>query len=208
MDNKLTCFTIGHSTQTIDEFIELLKKYNVRYLVDIRSTPYSKYASQFNSEALKAALNAAGIIYGYMGKELGARYDDPTLLSKDGRVDFKKVRQIDTFKQGIERVVQGVMQGYVIALMCSEKEPFDCHRFCLVSYELSKKGLQVLHILQDGSTITNEELEERLLNKYRQDYNQISLLEPTKSREEFLEESYAEHNRQIGYLNKEDEKLI
>lgn len=208
MENKLTCFTIGHSNQTADEFVELLKRHGIKYLIDVRSTPYSKYAPQFNSEALKIILKHNGILYGYMGKELGARYEDPQLLFKDGRVDFVKVRGTSAFRHGIERIVQGVDVGHVIALMCSEKEPFDCHRFCLVSYELSKKGLQVLHILQDGSVVSNGELEERLLDKYRAGYNQVSLLEPIKSREECLEESYIEHNKQIGYSKEEGEMLL
>lgn len=208
MEKSLTCFTIGHSTQTVDEFIRLLKKHDIKYLIDVRSMPYSKFASQFNSENLKMALKIYSIIYGYMGKELGARYEDPVLHFEDGRVDFKKVRETDTFKNGIERIIQGAKQGYKIALMCAEKDPFECHRFCLISYELAKRGLKVLHIMHDGSVIANEELEDRLLNKYRQDYNQISLLEPMKSREEFLEESYVEHNKQIGYLKEEEENSI
>ncbi|NJD01142.1 MAG: DUF488 domain-containing protein [Ruminiclostridium sp.] len=200
-----TSFTIGHSTQAVDDFVKLLKKHKIKYLIDIRSTPYSKFASQFNSENLKLALKTYDIIYGYMGNELGARYKDPSLLFPDGRVDFKKVRSTDNFKKGIERVVQGAVQGFRIALMCSEKDPFECHRFCLVSYALAEQGLKVLHILQDGSLIANEALEDRLLDKYRQDYNQVSLLEPLKPRMAFLEESYVEHNNRIGYLFEEEE---
>jgi uncharacterized protein (DUF488 family) len=200
----MICYTVGHSTGTTDKFISLLSKYKIKYLVDVRSTPYSKHAPQFNSEALKATLKANGIIYGHMGKELGARYDDPNLLFTDGRVDFSKVRKTDNFKNGIDRIINGIKQGHMIALMCTEKEPFECHRFCLVSYELSKQGATVLHILEDGTLISNDKLEERLLRKYRPEHNQISLLGPTKSRDELVEECYVEHNKQIGYINEED----
>ncbi len=204
METDMICYTVGHSTGTVDKFISLLSKYRIMYLIDIRSTPYSKHAPQFNSETLKATLKANGIIYGHMGKELGARYDDPNLLFKEGRVDFKKVRNTSTFKLGIDRIIQGIKQGNAIAVMCSEKEPFECHRFCLVSYELSKRGVAVLHILEDGSVVSNEMLEERLLEKYRPNYNQLRLLGPAKSRDEFIEECYIEQNKQIGYKNLED----
>lgn len=200
----MKCYTIGHSTNTVEKFIALLKKYNIKYLVDVRSTPYSKHAPQFNSETLKATLKSKGIIYGHMGKELGARYEDPNLLFSDGRVDFQKVRNTNTFQHGIERVINGIKHGNIIALMCSEKAPFECHRFCLVSYELSKRGVTILHILENGALVSNEQLEEKLLNKYKPDYNQMSLLGPTKSRRELIEECYIEHNKQIGYLNEED----
>jgi|BioPla2DNA2_1021312.scaffolds.fasta_scaffold36164_2 uncharacterized protein (DUF488 family) len=203
MQSEMSCYSIGHSTGTVDKFIQLLKKYNIKYLIDVRSIPYSKHAPQFNAETLKLELKKNGIIYGYMGKELGARYDDPRLLFEDGRVDFNKVRKTEFFKHGIDRIIHGIKNGYEIAIMCTEKDPFECHRFGLVSHELSRKGVMVYHILEDGSLINNKQLEEKLMLKYRPYYNQITLMEPEKTNEEYIEECYVEHNKQIGYINEE-----
>jgi uncharacterized protein (DUF488 family) len=205
LENNLICYTIGHSSQTSDAFEQLLKTHQIKYLADVRSAPYSKFAPQFNRELLQSDLKSHGIQYMHMGKELGARHEHPSLLFADGKVDFSKVRQTGLFISGVEKILHGVAQGHRIVLMCSEKDPYECHRFCLISPTLSAKGIHVLHILQDGSLVANEELEERLLGKYRRDYNQISLFEPTKSREEFLLESYTEHNRHIAYSREEEE---
>jgi hypothetical protein len=61
----------------------------------------------------------------------------------------------------------------------------------------------VYHILEDGSLINNKQLEEKLMLKYRPYYNQITLMEPEKTNEEYIEECYVEHNKQIGYINEE-----
>ena len=188
--------------------MKLLKTHQIKYLADVRSAPYSKFAPQFNRELLQSDLKSHGIQYLYMSNELGARHEHPSLLFTDGKVDFSKVRETILFKSGIERILNGLTQGNRIVLMCSEKDPYDCHRFCLITPALSAKGIHVLHILQNGSLIANEELEERLLAKYRRDYNQINLFEPTKSREEFLLESYAEHNRHIAYSREEEERRL
>lgn len=46
-------YTIGHSQHTIEYFVKLLKMYNIGYVLDVRSVPYSKYAEQFNREILE-----------------------------------------------------------------------------------------------------------------------------------------------------------
>lgn len=204
MEDAPVCYTIGHSSQTAGEFIRLLKRYGIEYLIDVRSAPYSAYAPQFNGEIIRKTLKTDGITYTYMGKELGARHSGHDLQFEDGQVDFSKVRETAGFIHGIEKILRGAKQGQT-ALMCSEKDPFECHRFCLITPALEAAGARVVHILQDGSTVSNGELEERLLGKYRPNYNQIDLFEPEKTRGEHLAECYAEHNRLIGYRKEEEE---
>ena len=71
-----TIYTIGHSIYKIEEFGELLKQNQINTIVDVRSTPYSKFAPQYNSSELKRLLGTKGIYYLFMGKELGARQPD------------------------------------------------------------------------------------------------------------------------------------
>jgi len=62
-------YTIGHSNHKIEDFISLLKRYEVTCVADVRSAPYSRYCPQFNKDVLAAALEAAGIAYMFLGKE-------------------------------------------------------------------------------------------------------------------------------------------
>lgn len=70
--------------------------------------------------------------------------------------------------------------------MCSEKEPFDCHRFVLVAYELENKGVTVKHIMGNGRIILNTELEKKLLSKYKEDCHQFNLFVQIKTKNEAL----------------------
>ena len=124
-------FTIGHSTHPIEEFIALLRRHDITAVCDVRSAPYSRFNPQFRREALAASLKDAGIAYVYLGRELGARVEDPALL-EDGRVSFAKVARSDLFRAGMERVGEG-MRAYRVALMCAERDPIQCHRMILVT---------------------------------------------------------------------------
>jgi uncharacterized protein (DUF488 family) len=201
-NNQLICYTIGHSTHETEGLLQLLKKHNIDCVADVRSSPYSQYNHQYNKETIKADLQKNGITYVFMGDLLGARYSDTALLFNDNYVvDFKKVRETDDFKKGIERVINGINKGHNIALMCAEKDPFDCHRFVLVSYALTKIGITVKHILESGKTILNEHLEEKLLSEYDINYNQMSLFDKRKTKDDAVDEGYEKRNRDIGYMD-------
>ena len=200
-NKKNSCFTIGHSTHETESFIKLLKLNGVEWLVDVRSVPYSQHNPQYNKENLKTTLDNSHIYYVYMGNLLGARYNNPNLYFYDKEmVDFKKVRETVGFKLGIDKLVTGVNKGLNLCLMCSEKDPFDCHRFVLVSCALAKKGISVKHILENGNVIINEALEDRLLSKYKIEFGNVMLFETIKTREEAIEEGYEKRNRDIGYV--------
>lgn len=208
--SEQVCYTIGHSNHTIEKFVDLLRQHNIAYLADVRSSPYSQHVPQFNKEVLDKELKKVGIKYLHLGKELGARYTDSQLLFEDGGVDFEKVRNTPNFKAGINRIIDGISQNFRIALMCTEKDPLDCHRFVLVSYALKMAGISVVHILEDGSTVTNEAIEDRLLQKKKKNANQPSLFDgPEKVvrlKEDLLEEAYRERNIDIAYRVEEPEE--
>jgi uncharacterized protein (DUF488 family) len=99
-----TIHTIGHSIYEVDDFIKLLQNNNINTIVDVRSTPYSKFASQYNKDSIKQYLKENKICYIFMGDLLGARYEDKNLLFDNGKVDFKKVQEIKSFQDGIARL--------------------------------------------------------------------------------------------------------
>ncbi|MEI6125143.1 MAG: DUF488 domain-containing protein [Pseudomonadota bacterium] len=195
----LTCNTVGHSTLGVDAFIDLIKAYSINCIADVRSAPWSKHNPQFNREALQNDLKKNNIKYLFMGDCLGARYDDPMLLFSDGRVDFSKVRCMPAFQNGIERIQEGLRKGYRIALMCAERDPFDCHRFVLVARELAGNNILVQHIISVSDIVTQQELETRLLEKYSKNTRQLTLFDPQKSLRERVGEAYALRNREIAY---------
>jgi len=165
-------FTIGHSTDTIETFIEYLKHHKIDTIVDVRSIPYSRFANQFNKENLSISLKLEGIFYVPMGNNLGARYTEKDLLFEDGKVDFSKVVATDKFKDGIYRVETGVKKGHKIALMCSEKNPIECHRFSLISNYLYKKGYDVRHLVE-RNVFEHRLLQDKLL-EYFKEYHKIT----------------------------------
>ena len=148
-----TVFTIGHSTHSQKYFIGLLSRHGITALCDVRSKPYSRVNPQFNREELKEALRECGITYVFLGKELGARSEDPSCY-ENGKVQYERLAQTDLFHQGLDRVQKG-MKEYRIALMCAEKEPLECHRTILVARCLAGLGLDVQHIHADGSLETH-----------------------------------------------------
>lgn len=150
-------FTIGHSNHTVERFIQLLMEYKVNVLVDVRSQPYSKYASQFNMEQLKQTLLEAKIRYLHMGKELGGRPDRQDYYDSEGYVLYNKIAEDELFRQGIHRLETGI-QDYRVVLMCSEEDPSQCHRHLLISRILAKDGIDVNHIRGNGYLQPENEL--------------------------------------------------
>lgn len=191
-------FTIGHSTHNIAHFIALLTQHHVDCVIDVRSTPYSRIAPQFNQDPLSLILKNNEILYVHFEKEFGARHTRPSLLDEDGKVDFDKVRESAEFKDGVQRLEKALELGYTVALMCSEADPFDCHRFSMISYQLVKEGLQVCHILQDGGLVDNNELEKLLLQKYHRKIPQSTLFESV-TREMQIEAAYRLRGKDVAF---------
>ncbi len=202
-------FTIGHSIHELDEFVLLLSQYKVDYVLDVRSTPYSKYAENYNREILNKYLPQHKIHYSYMGTYFGARQENKTLYSQEGYLDFEKVRSTTLFLKGVDNVKKGLLQGHNIALMCTEKDPFDCHRAIMVARGFELEGSDIKHILFDGSLMDQKELDNRLLDKYFPNRNQLTIFDYDKPQdeEELLKQAYIMRNKEIGYhlkLEQED----
>ena len=192
-------FTIGHSTHQIDYFVELLKEYAVNCVIDVRSVAASTYNPQFNKEPLSNYLKKNGITYQHFADEFGARHSDPDLLDEEGKVDFEKIRKSWLFKNGVERLWMAIDKGFTIALMCSEGEPFDCHRFSMISIALEKDGFEVKHILKDKTLKSNAELEKQLLKKYDKKIPKPDMFDPNISVEDQLKAAYRLRNKEIAF---------
>lgn len=201
--NGMGLFTIGHTNHSQEYFLQLLHKHDIEHVLDVRSTPFSRFTPQFNKEAISEYLKNNGIAYNHMGRYFGARQEDRNLYTSEGYLDFEKMRETDLFKSGLENVIKGLNAGKNIALMCTEKDPFDCHRTIMVARGFELAGIDVNHIFDDGHLETQNDINSRLLKYYEEktgtDIHQLSMFEVCRSESEWLVEAYRYRNKEIGY---------
>lgn len=183
----------------MEVFLDLLHTFSISCLIDVRSVAASGYNPQYNKQVLSNSLKANNISYLHFAEEFGARHTDPDLLDEEGKVNFELVRRSYNFQQGMERIWEGVEKGFTIVLMCSESEPFDCHRFSMISIALEKDGFEVQHILKDKTTKTNTELEKQLVKKYERRIPQPDMFQPNITFDDQLKVAYRLRNIDIGF---------
>ena len=151
-------YTIGHSKHTREQFLKLLAGAEIEVLVDVRSNPHSKWNTFANRDNLKGVIESAGIQYLYMGDLLGGRPSDADVYNEEtGKADYLMIQEKDYFKEGINRLLDG-LKKYRVCIMCAEENPNSCHRNFLVAENLRKAGVKILHIRGDGRIQTDEEL--------------------------------------------------
>ena len=121
--DKLPIYTIGHGARKAADFLGLLKRYAIAYLVDVRSQPFSRYHPQFSQKNLQAFLEENDIRYVFMGDTLGGRPKDPACYDEDGKINYNKVKTKEFFQEGIERLKTAYKKNLPIAIMCSERDP-------------------------------------------------------------------------------------
>jgi uncharacterized protein (DUF488 family) len=144
-----TLLTIGHSTHSIDEFIELLKGHGVKEIVDVRSVPKSRYCPQFNSDSLGESLGEANIRYTHLDKLGGLRHSRQDSInlgwrnaSFRGYADYMATPE---FAEGLDALTR-IARSRKTAIMCAEAVPWRCHR-SLIADALTEKGWTVRDIL-------------------------------------------------------------
>ena len=139
---KRIVYTVGHSNRTINEFLKLLRKYDIRVIVDVRRFPTSSKYPYFSLKNLKGILESQDIKYIWLGSELGGY--------RDG--GYLKYMESNIFKKGLKRLIQ-IIESHKenVAIMCSEKFWFKCHRR-FIANELARKGYRIIHIVDYEKT--------------------------------------------------------
>ncbi len=160
-------YTVGHSTHSIQDFIKLLKSRGISAIADVRSAPYSRFQPQFNREVLTKSLKESGIEYVFVGDCIGGRSSNEDDY-ENGRVIYGRLKKSDNFENGLQRVIAG-SEKFQLALMCSEKEPIECHRTLLVGQTLFERGTPISHIHSDGTLEKHEDAIQRLLRMFKLD---------------------------------------
>jgi len=198
-----TVFTIGHSNHPQERLLALLQQHAINALCDVRSNPYSRMNPQFNREELKEYLHLHNVKYVFLGKELGARSEDPSCYNR-GKISYERLAQTNLFQQGLDRVQEG-MKTHRVAIMCAEKEPLDCHRTVLVTRHLAARGLEVHHILADGTVEPHADALLRLANDLKLRANELHLF---CSQEDLFTEAYRLQEQRIAYEPRETDPDI
>lgn len=198
---KKIVYTLGYAHHTQESFLELLKKYEINCVVDVRNMAYSKFHPQFNKEPLSIFLKQNGIVYVHMDKEFGIIRGETTLNNEEGYLDFNKLAGLAVFKSGLERIHVGIEKGFTICFICAEKDPADCHRSTLVGRELSKLGYKVNHIRHDGGMEVQSALEERIIEEYCPSSHQIDLFQEEDLEHKRLEKAYRLCSNDIVEVN-------
>ena len=143
-----TLWTIGHSTWSIEQFIEILQQYDIQRIVDVRSLPGSNKFPQYNANELRASLNAQNIDYTYI-KLLGglrpkAKYSKSIAWRNQSFRNYADYTQTDPFKEGLKELEVLASQKRT-AIMCAEVLWWRCHRSIIADY-MKNQGWKVINI--------------------------------------------------------------
>ena len=150
---SLTIFTVGHSTHSLEEFVDMLKAHDIAQLVDVRTIPKSRRVPQFNAESLATALPKLGVEYLHLKSLGGLRHAKKDSVNTGWRnASFRGYADYmgtDEFRQGIERLLK-LARTKRTAIMCAEAVPWRCHR-SLIGDALLVRGVRVEDIISSTS---------------------------------------------------------
>lgn len=151
--------TAGYGNLGFAGFIERLKGLGVTHFVDVRSIPESSYWEDFRRRNLEFLVPDTGLEYVYMGDTLGGVAGSATLCKEPGEVPVGPLAETATFRTGIERLVKAASRlDRRIALVCGCLRPYRCHRARLIAPAALDAGLDVRHVMADGSVATHAEI--------------------------------------------------
>jgi uncharacterized protein (DUF488 family) len=154
-------FSIGHSNLAAERFTAMLQAAGAGAVADVRSVPASRFCPWFSARNLTPILAKNGMAYLGFGDTLGGRPRDPSLYC-DGIVDYEAMARTPGFAASLDRLIAETGR-HRLCLMCSERDPLDCHRCLLVVRALAARGLTIGHILHDGAIEPHAATEQRLL---------------------------------------------
>jgi len=175
-----------------------LRNNGITAVADVRSSPRTRVNQDFSQPYVERVLSEAGIHYLFLGEELGARSSDESCY-ENGRVVYDRLAKQTMFQDGLDRVEMSA-EKYIVAVMCAEKDPLQCHRCILVARHLLARNLDVSHILADGSTETHQETVLRL----KHSLNLVVQRDMFKTDDELTQLAYSLQEEKIAYAIPED----
>lgn len=147
-----TVFTVGHSTRSAEEFVQILKSHGIQVLVDVRTFPGSRRYPHFNREVLAQSLSEAGIEYRHeprLGGRRRPRADSQNMAWRNEQFrGYADHMESEEFRKGVEELLE--LAGTArTAVMCAEAVWWRCHRSLIADY-LKAEGHTVLHIIDQN----------------------------------------------------------
>jgi uncharacterized protein (DUF488 family) len=154
-ENTPDIWTIGHSTRTLEVFLEMLALHEIEALADVRRYPGSRKYPHFGTEPLSQALKEREVDYVAMPELGGRRQPRPdshnTVWRNESFRGYADYMETDGFRQGIERLMAVALRKRT-AVMCAEAVWWRCHRALIADY-LTAAGVVVRHIMEGKSEI-------------------------------------------------------
>ncbi len=136
---KKKIYTLGTSNRTLEEFLEILRVYAIRQVVDVRRFPSSQYP-WFNKAPLTRALQRRGISYHHLREELGGYR----------RGGYQAFTQTPDFQKALKKL-ETLASHAPTVIICAERLPWRCHRR-FITQALEETGWRVVHILEKDRT--------------------------------------------------------
>ncbi|GEM_PF-3261374 len=146
-----TCYTLGHGEATWDQFADLLDRYGIQLVVDVRALPFTlgpegfRLAPWFDRDQLEARLQRRGISYRWMGRELGP-------LMRDGRLDGVAREQDPEYRQGVEELME-LIHNYVVLILDRPPRWEGSHRHLVIAQTLLRHDIEVVHLSFDAPPV-------------------------------------------------------
>lgn len=151
----MTIYTIGHSTRSLDELLEILKVYNIEQLVDVRSVPRSRHTPQFNSDNMSGELPKSSINYIHLASLGGLRHASKDSInlgwhnaSFRGYADYMQTKD---FANGLDELLELARQK-TTCIMCAEAVPWRCHR-SMIGDAISVHDIPVIDIFDKNKSV-------------------------------------------------------
>lgn len=161
-------YTIGHSTHTLHEFIDILHAYQITHVVDVRTIPKSRHVPWFNENEFKKSLREESIAYTHLSKLGGLRRTIANSINMGWRNKsfrgFADYMQTPEFFEGLKELNSLIKTSPKVAIMCAEALPWRCHRSLIADAEVVRR-FTVLEIMSKTAVHPHKLTEFAMVNR-------------------------------------------
>ncbi|HET7316092.1 MAG TPA: DUF488 domain-containing protein [Sphingomicrobium sp.] len=148
-------FTIGHSTRSIPEFVDILRSGPADLVVDVRTVPKSRRNPQYNEDVLSGELEPFQVGYrriADLGGLRGRSHEVPPEVNGNWENqsfhNYADYALSADFEAGLDRLLE-IGSERRAAIMCAEAVWWRCHRRIIADYLLAR-GRTVMHLMGGG----------------------------------------------------------
>lgn len=174
-DPSSILYTVGHSSHLLEAFLDLLRQHGIQLVADVRSSPYSRHAPQFNKESLENRLQETGCSYSYLGHVLGGHPQEHQFYDPEGYVLYDRIAASPAFQQEMNALLVQAAKAPT-ALLCGEEDPSECHRRLMLGRVARDRGFEVLHLRGDGCLQNETSMAEE--QRFQKTQGQLLLFAP------------------------------